>query len=107
MLSYSDKVKKKKKKSGSSFADKVLNGTFESPFSSNNASKVKTTTDTSKKKNTSWAKSLNDGYDFGDVTKTILGTTKNVIFGNDEKKDEDIAPVKTLTKSDEDKEISK
>lgn len=107
MLSYSDKVKKKKKNSGSSFAEKVLNGTYESPFSRNNASKVKveTTTNTSKKKNTSWANSLDDGYDFGDVTKTILGTTKNVIFGNDEK--EDIAPVKNLSKKDEDKEISK
>lgn len=49
---------------------------------------------TSKKKSSSWSKSLDDGYDFGDITKTILGKGKDTITSLLDK-DDDFAPIKT------------
>lgn len=138
MLSYADKVKKKKKKS-SSFADSVINGTYETAFSrknvsqasyketkvkpSNNTKRLQTTTltgdsqfkttsssnllggdnipfkstlsytpkddiapvKTTKKEEKPWYKkffegseAFKDGYDAGDITKTILGTGTDI-----------------------------
>ena len=60
---------------------------------------IKTTT-TTPKKSTTWANSLSDGYDFGDVTKTILGTATDLgkkLFVDSS--DDDIAPTKIDTKS--------
>ena len=58
------------------------------------------TTPTISKKNTTWSNSLSDGYDFGDVTKTILGTAADVgkkLFVDSSS--DDIAPTKIDTKS--------
>ena len=113
MLSYADKVKKKKKKS-SSFADSVINGTYETAFSKNNVST--SLKKTNKSVTNAYNQSTKPSNNLNKLqTTTLLGNsqfqTQNVsrkLLGEDNipfkstltytPKDDDIAPVKDTTK---------
>lgn len=75
----------RKKKKNESIADQIVNQTYIDPISygTDDIAPVKTTTTKKEDDDRTWfsAGDLEDGYDFGDITKSILGTVGDIGVG--------------------------